>query len=407
MAYNFGGGYGLNGIPPPPPPAMENMVYEINVPPSPTDTHDRSGLVQYGYDERPERSRLSVHGGAVQRSSSMKDTRRSTIQVGDSRRHRDRSRPRSTYYGGGGGAGGGRHYDDDRGRDRGVYYGGGGGGGGGSYYADSDYSASSREHSRGPPPRRRSPSVYSDYGYEPYPQGPPGWPGVPPPPSVHGHPGMMPPVPPPPNAMGAMGAMIPTPQAPMGAMVPWQAQAPPHPQDELAQKINELQLELKKSKEEAEKIRIQKEQEELRKKKEEELRIAVEKKLEADRKAAEEARKAEELKKAEIEAAAAKLLEDQRKAAEAAKIAEELKRAEIEAAAAKLIEDQKKAAEAKALEEQKKAEMAAATAMMLDLRKPTHTKFSKTHLCKEALDERKISYTENVRSFHPFLSCLP
>ncbi|RPB28278.1 hypothetical protein L211DRAFT_371641 [Terfezia boudieri ATCC MYA-4762] len=100
---------------------------------------------------------------------------------------------------------------------------------------------------------------------------------------------------------------------------------------------------------------------------------------------------------------------DARAAAEKkAKEAAAAEQARIQDQARKLLEAQeaaKKAAEEKDKEEKAKVEklveerIAAENqknqAVMLDLRKPTHTKFSKTHLCKEALDERKISYTEH------------
>jgi len=395
MSYPDYPGY---SIPPPPPlaPNMAEYIYEITVPPSPNESPSRGGAgggggvksphVEYGgtarvksyYDDR-DRSRLGVG-----RSSSTKEHRRAaSVHVGDSRDRRDRSRPRSYYHGGGGASG---RYDDEyrdpRGRTDKVYY------GHDNYYAESAYSGSSQgsqEHSRERYGRHhRTPSAHSEMGdryYDaPYPPGPPGvapWgPPVPPPP-MPGQPGMsmaLAPLHPPPHHPG-QPLMAP------GSLVPWQPPPIISPeQEELNKKIAELQLELKKSKEESEKIEKTKAEVEAQRKKEQELKEAVKREIDARAAAEKKAKDEAAAEEARIKGAAQKLLEEQ----EAARIAREQKAKEEEAKIEKLLEARLSA------ENQKNQ------AVMLDLRKPTHTKFSKTHLCKEALDERKISYTEHV-----------
>ncbi|KAF8417450.1 hypothetical protein EV426DRAFT_362416 [Tirmania nivea] len=398
MAYTGYPGQGFS-IPPPPPPVnvapnMADFVYEIAVPPSPNESPNRGGAggakspyIVYGGDDRGkdyhddrDRSRL-----AVGRSSSTKEHRRAaSVQVGDSRDRRDRSRPRSTYYHGGG------RYDDDyrhpRGRADKVYY------GHDNYYAESTYSGSSqgsRENSRERYSRHhRTPSAHSEMGdryYDAqYPLGPPGvaaWgPPVPPPPPMPGQPGMSMALAPlhPPQHHPGQPLMAP------GSMVPWQPPVVISPeQEELNKKIAELQLELKKSKEESEKIEKTKAEVEAQRKKEAELKEAVKKEIDARAAAEKKAAEAAAAEQARIQEQARKLLEAQEAAKKAAAEKEKEEKAKLE----KLVEERL------AAENQKNQ------AVMLDLRKPTHTKFSKTHLCKEALDERKISYTEHEDSF--------
>lgn len=361
-------------VPPPVVPNMNDFVYEIAVPPSPSGSPPgrggaKSPYIQYGSDDKSyydDRSRL-----AVGRSSSTKERRAASVHVGDSRDKRDRSRPRSTYY-----SGGGRYEDEYRGRADKVYY------GRGDYYPESNYSASSggsRENSRERYRHRRSPSTHSEYDYPPYPAGPAGpagpapWGQIPPPPPQIAHPGM---------AMTLANPMAPPQHHPgqalmaPGSMVPWQQPISPET-EEMTKKIEALQLQLKKSQEESEKIQKDKEAAEAARKKEEDLKAAVQKHI-ADMEAAK--RKAEEEAAAEaarIKAEAEKLLQQQKAAEEARKKAEE--------------------------DEKNKIETIIATRMQaiqqVDNRKPTHTKFSKTHLCKEALDEKGVSYTENEDSF--------
>ena len=383
MAYGYNG----YGIPPPPPPPvnvapnMADFVYEIAVPPSPTGSPPNRGgagkspHIVYGGDDRGKdyyddhsRSRL-----AVGRSSSTKEHRRAaSVHVGDSRDRRDRSRARSTYYHHGGG--GGRSEDIYYGRDE--------------YYAESTYSGSSqgsREHSRERYNGRhhRTPSAHSEMGdryYDaPYPPGPPGaWgPPVPPPPPLPVQPGMSMALAPlhPPQHHPGQPLMAP------GSMVPWQPPVIISPeQEELNKKIAELQLELKKSKEESEKIEKTKAEVEAQRKKEADLKEAVKREIDARAAAEQKAKEAAAAEQARIQEQARRLLEAQ----EAAKKAADEKEKEEKAKLERLVEERL------AAENQKNQ------AVMLDLRKPTHTKFSKTHLCKEALDERKISYTEHV-----------
>lgn len=385
---------GYSSIPPPPPPPAPNMgdfVYEIAVPPSPTGSHKQGGAgagaknpyIVYGGDDRgkeyyDDRSRL-----AVGRSSSTKEHRRAaSVHVGDSRDRRDRSRPRSTYYKSSGGGGGGRRYEDDEwGRTDDVYY--------GHDVYDSNYSGSSRgsrEHSRERYGRHRTPSAHSEMGdryYDaPYPPGPgvAAWgPPVPPPPPMPGQPMSM-----------ALAPLHPTqhhPGQPLmapGSIIPWQPPAIISPeQAELNKKIEELQLELKKSKEESEKIEKTKAEVEAQRKKEAELKEAVKREIDARAAAEQKAKDAAAAEQARIQEQARKFLEAQAAAKKAADEKEKEEKAKLE----KLVEERL------AAENQKNQ------AVMLDLRKPTHTKFSKTHLCKEALDERKISYTEHEDSF--------
>lgn len=388
MAYP---GYPPYSIPPPPPPVAPNMgdfVYEIAVPPSPTGSPPNRGgakspYVVYGGDDRgkqyyDDRSRLGVG-----RSSSTKEPRRAaSVHVGDSRDRRDRSRPRSTYYHGSSG----RYEYEDRGRRDNVYY---GRDGGVDYYPESAYSGSSqgsREHSRERYHRHhRTPSAHSELGDNyynaPYPSGPAGaqpW-GVPPPPPMPGHPGMaLAPLHPPPPPHHPPGQPLMAP----GSMVPWQPPISPE-QEELNKKIEQLQLELKKSKEESEKIEKTKAEAEAQRKKEEELKEAVRREIEARAAAEEKAAAEAAAQRARIEAEAKKLVEAQNAAAEAAAKKEAEEKAKLDALVAERL----------AAENQKNQ------AMMLDLRKPTHTKFSKAHLCKEALDEKRIQYTEHEDSF--------
>lgn len=169
-----------------------------------------------------------------------------------------------------------------------------------------------------------------------------------------------------------------------GSIIPWQPPAIISPeQAELNKKIEELQLELKKSKEESEKIEKTKAEVEAQRKKEAELKEAVKREIDARAAAEQKAKEAAAAEQARIQEQARKLLEAQAAAKKAAEEKEKEEKAKLE----KLVEERL------AAENQKNQ------AVMLDLRKPTHTKFSKTHLCKEALDERKISYTEHEDSF--------
>jgi len=105
----------------------------------------------------------------------------------------------------------------------------------------------------------------------------------------------------------------------------------------------------------------------------------VERELEAREMAEAKAKKAAAAKQKEVEEEARKLLTAKEEKERQDKLKELNEKAKIDAAVnARLAQDDK---------------------MKLDLRKPTHTKFSKIHLCKEALDEKGISYTESEDSF--------
>lgn len=126
----------------------------------------------------------------------------------------------------------------------------------------------------------------------------------------------------------------------------------------------------------------------------------------------EEAARIEKLRNAEIERKVTEQLNMQRKK-EAEKLAEEKRRAEDERkriadAAKKLLEEQqaaKMAMELKQKEEKERIDRLVQQGLEEQKRimglepKPqrrTYTKFSKVHLCREALEERQISFTEEV-----------
>lgn len=125
------------------------------------------------------------------------------------------------------------------------------------------------------------------------------------------------------------------------------------------------------------------------------------------RKKEEENAKLEKLRTEEIERKVTEQLQLQRKkeadAAAAAKKRNEDERARIEAEAQKLLD--RRAAQEKASKEAEEAEKKKIQAIIdqerakyeaLSQGRRTYTKFSKVHLCKEALDERGIAYTEEV-----------
>lgn len=125
------------------------------------------------------------------------------------------------------------------------------------------------------------------------------------------------------------------------------------------------------------------------------------------RKKEEETIKLEKLRTEEIERKVNEQLVRQRKietdAIVAKKKKEDEEEARIKAKAQKLLEEM--AAKAKAEKDAKDAESAKIAAIVAEERakyealsqgRRTYTKFSKVHLCKEALDERNIAYTEEV-----------
>jgi len=137
------------------------------------------------------------------------------------------------------------------------------------------------------------------------------------------------------------------------------------------------------------------------------------------KKQAEENARLEKLRTDEIERKVTEKLmlqkRQEKEAADRKKRQEEEERKRIEEAAKRLLEEKERAARAKEQEERKrKEEIEAGIANRLAAIQPaqpqlqqstrrTYTKFSKIHLCKEALDERQISYTEEV-SLHPPLT---
>ncbi|KAG0133577.1 hypothetical protein HOY82DRAFT_260537 [Tuber indicum] len=135
------------------------------------------------------------------------------------------------------------------------------------------------------------------------------------------------------------------------------------------------------------------------------------------KKQAEENARLEKLRTEEIERKVSEKMMLQRKheveAAERKKRQEEEERRRIDDAAKRLLEEKERAAREREQEEKrKKEEIDARVRAGLMAMQPqplpqqpqqparrTYTKFSKIHLCKEALDERQISYTEEHDSF--------
>ncbi|KAG0640090.1 hypothetical protein HOY80DRAFT_34766 [Tuber brumale] len=135
------------------------------------------------------------------------------------------------------------------------------------------------------------------------------------------------------------------------------------------------------------------------------------------KKQAEENARIEKLRTEEIERKVTEKMQLQKKqeqeAADRKKRQAEEERRRIEDAAKRLLEEKEKAAREKEQEEKRKKEeidaRVRAGLMAMQPQPPpqqpqqparrTYTKFSKIHLCKEALDERQISYTEEVDSF--------
>ncbi|PWW77018.1 hypothetical protein C7212DRAFT_21464, partial [Tuber magnatum] len=138
------------------------------------------------------------------------------------------------------------------------------------------------------------------------------------------------------------------------------------------------------------------------------------------KKQAEENARIEKLRTEEIERRVSEKLrlqhKQEREAQEKKKRHEEEERRKIEDAAKRLLEEKEKAARDRAAEERRRKEELEASIQarlmaMGQQQQPqqqpqqhpstrrTYTKFSKIHLCKEALDERQISYTEEPESF--------
>lgn len=155
--------------------------------------------------------------------------------------------------------------------------------------------------------------------------------------------------------------------------------------EELNAKLRNMELELQKlnmdtekRKQDEEKRRKEIENARLDKLRVEEIERKVSEKLMMQRKKEEEAAKEQERKeaaeKARIKEEAEKILKERYEAEEAKKKAEEAEKVKIQA----IIDAERQKYEA------------------LNKGRRTYTKFSKVHLCKEALDERSIAYTEEV-----------
>lgn len=166
----------------------------------------------------------------------------------------------------------------------------------------------------------------------------------------------------------------------------------------LADEVRKLQLQL-------EEVRLEKE----RKIKEDEdhknREIVVQARVRETIAEQKEREHAERMRNTEIERKVAEQLAAKAAEERAVRAAQEAERARITQEAEKLLRERQ------AAEEKKKAEEAANEERMrliveerikkLQPQQPaarlTYTKFSKVHLCKEALDERNIGYTEEVR----------
>lgn len=137
------------------------------------------------------------------------------------------------------------------------------------------------------------------------------------------------------------------------------------------QQLEQVHLEADKRKKEEEDAKLEKLRiDEIERKVSEQLQL--QRKKEAEAAAAQRKKEAEE--KARIQAEAQRILEERAKEEQARKDAEEARKKEIQAA----------------------VELERAKFEAMNRGRRTYTKFSKVHLCKEALDERKISYTEEV-----------
>ena len=155
-------------------------------------------------------------------------------------------------------------------------------------------------------------------------------------------------------------------------------QRPSKMEEELTGKLKEVQRQLERVQVDAEKKRMLDEQQRLERQREVEIERKVKEQMQLEkRKEAERAKKekdALEAEKRRIAEAAKKLLEEQAAAVKKQKEEEDRKKAEI-----------------KAIVEAERQKYAAASSG-----KKTYTRFSKTHLCKEALEERNIPFTEEV-----------
>jgi len=153
---------------------------------------------------------------------------------------------------------------------------------------------------------------------------------------------------------------------------------PSRQEEELTEKLKEVQKQLERVQVDAEKKRMQDEQQRLEKLRSQEIERKVQEQLQIQKKKEEEKarrdKEAFEAEKKRIADAAKKLLDEQAAAAAKAREEEERKKREIQA-----------------IVDAERAKYAAASSG-----KKTYTRFSKTHLCKEALEERGIPFTEEV-----------
>lgn len=160
---------------------------------------------------------------------------------------------------------------------------------------------------------------------------------------------------------------------------------PSRQEEELTEKLKEVQKQLEKVQVDAEKKRMQDEQARLEKLRAQEIERKVQEQLQIQKHKEEEKKRKEEerlqAEKKRIADAAKQLLEQQAAAAAAAKAAKEKEEAHL------------KAKIDAALQEERSKYNAAQSG------KKTYTRFSKTHLCKEALEERGIPFTEEADYF--------
>jgi len=152
-------------------------------------------------------------------------------------------------------------------------------------------------------------------------------------------------------------------------------------EEELSRKLEQVQIQLAQVQKDSEKKKMEEEQAKLEQLRTEEIERKVREQMEKERQfqmmKAEEERKAIEDEKKRIAEAAQRFLEEKAAAEAAAKAAAEAEQAKI----MKIVNDTKQQYEAAAAG------------------RKTYTRFSKAHLCKEALDERGINYTEEADSF--------
>jgi len=147
---------------------------------------------------------------------------------------------------------------------------------------------------------------------------------------------------------------------------------------DLSEKIQELEIRNKELKE--------KEEERLKRIKDEEERERQKKIMELEY----EKRKYEEMKKAE----------EDRKRAEMERL---IREKEIQEAAQKIIEQKEREEQARKAHEAAisaaRAEAEAKAKTTIDLTRPTYTRFSKKHMCKEALQEKMLPFDEEADYF--------